>query len=153
MAKFKAPSAAVLTARAKKAGRAGTEKARIQWFIKEVLNKHRITMRGRMFLAVSLLRDKTSKNISRPVTKGKAGRVTNRSKPGEFPKAETTQLLLSIFSDVRTSRSQVIEGFVGTPLDYGVILETSKRLDRPFLVRTLNEEMSTIRKILTGPIR
>lgn len=153
MAKFKAPSAAVLTARAKKAGRAGGEKARIQWFIKEVLNKHKITMRGRMFLAVSLLRDKISKNISRPVTKGKAGRVTDRSKKGEFPKAETTNLLLTIFGDVRTRSRQIVEGHVGTPVDYGVILETSKKLDRSFMVRTLNEELPIIRKILTGPIR
>ena len=57
----------------------------------------------------------------------------------------------TIFADVRETSPGVNDGFVGTPLDYGLILETSERLDRSFLVRTLQEEFDTTRRVLTQP--
>jgi len=79
-------------------------------------------------------------------------RVTNRSKAGEFPKADTTQLLKSIFASYKEGNG-VFDGYVGTTLDYGLILETSVRLRRSFLVRTLRRHHYEVHKILSGPIR
>lgn len=72
--------------------------------------------------------------------------VTNRSKPGEFPKADYPLLMKTIFGEVITTSPGVYDGFVGTPLDYGLILET--RLDRAFLTRTFNEELDALRRII-----
>ena len=151
----KGPSAAVMAARGRRGATAGRRDVRWEWFNKEVVDKVGMTMKGRMMLATDFLRNKVVKNISRPVTKGtgpRGGRmVTNRSKPGEFPKAETALLMKSIFSEVRSGGKDIWDGFVGTPLDYGVILEL--RMNRSFLVRTLNEELPSVRRILTGPIK
>ena len=151
-------SAAVLAARARRVAGKGASEARIEWFIAEVAEKLAITMRRRVEMATFMVKDKVVQNISRPVTKtkgSKSGRivVTNRSKGGEFPKADTTQLMKGIFAGVRQVSKGNFEGFVGTPLDYGAILETNKRLNRSFLVRTLREEQSKVNRILTGPIK
>ena len=68
----------------------------------------------------------------------------------EFPKADTTQLMKTIFNVIEV-RGNIIEGHIGTPMDYGLILEV--KLDRSFLKRTLLEESSSIKRILTGPIK
>ena len=57
----------------------------------------------------------------------------------------------TIISHTRRVSKNVSEGFVGTTLDYGLILET--QMGRSFLVRTLNENKALIRKVLTGPIK
>lgn len=154
MAKFKQPSAAVLAARARRGQQAADRSARIEWFIKEVSDKVEMTLEQRVKLATQFLKDKIVRNISRPVTKGigsRGGRVVrDRSKPGEFPKADTTQLMKTIFDDY-TSQDHTFLGHVGTPLDYGLILETKR--DRSFLKRSLEEESGTIKRILTGPIK
>ena len=154
MAKFKQPSAAVLAARARRGQQAADRSARIEWFIKEVSDKVAMSLQDRVKLATQFLKDKITRNISRPVTKGtgpRGGRVVrDRSKPGEFPKADTTQLMKTLFDDY-TSQDQTFLGHVGTPLDYGLILETKR--DRSFLKRTLDEESHTIKRILTGPIK
>lgn len=49
--------------------------------------------------------------------------------------------------------ARVYEGFVGTPLDYGLVLEVSKKLDRSFLKRTLDEERPLVMRLLLGPIK
>lgn len=148
------PSAAVLAARQRAVVGAKAARFRIEWFIKNVSDKVQLTMKQRVTLAASILRDRVVQNISVPVTKGTGplgGRVvTNRSKPGEFPRADTTQLMKTIFDDVRFS-SGAWEGYVGTPLDYGLILET--KMNRLLLVRTLAETRPVITKILTGPIK
>jgi len=114
-----------------------------------------MTMKQRVKLATHLLQDKVVRNISRPVTKttGPRGgrRITDRSKAGEFPKADTTQLMKSIFSEVRETGPGYFDGFVGTTLDYGAILEV--RMNRSFLVKTLNEELGKVRRILSGPMK
>ena len=127
---------------------------RVDWFIRGMQKNVNLTMKQRVKVAVAFLKDRVVRNISRAVTKGtgpRGGRVvTGRSQPGEFPKADTTQLMKSIFGDVRIVAGNV-DGFVGTPLDYGLILET--KLDRSFLQRTLREERQRITSILTRPIR
>ena len=158
------PSAAVLAARARRSGAGAERAARIDWFADNVIDKVAMTLRQRTKIATDMLKDQVVRNISRPVTKLKTGggrdsagrflktsqKVTDRSKPGEFPKADTTQLMKTIFSDTVKTASGY-EGYVGTPLDYGVILET--RRQRSFLVRTLNEMRPQITRILTGPIK
>jgi hypothetical protein len=152
-----AANPAVKAARSRRVASAARDDVRIESFVDKVARDITLTMRQRMHLTVSFLRSRVVKNISVPVKKEKSAKtgrivVTQRSKRGEFPRADTTQLMKTIFGDVDVSRG-VIDGFIGTPLDYGVILETSKRLDRSFLVRTLREERPRITKMLTGPIR
>ena len=144
------PSAAVLAARARRSGAGAERAARMDWFANNVIDKVAMTLQQRTKIATEMLKDQVVRNISRPVTKHRGGIVTGRSKPGEFPKADTTQLMKTIFSDTVKTVSGY-EGYVGTPLDYGVILET--RRQRSFLVRTLNEMRPQITRILTGPIK
>jgi hypothetical protein len=119
----------------------------LEWFGREVANDVRITMRARMLLAVRLLRDRTVKNISIPVTKerGPTGRirVTERSEPGEYPRADTTRLMKDIFAEVDEGRARF-----GTTLDYGLALEVSQRLNRRFLMRTFEEMIPVVRNVL-----
>lgn len=145
-------SAAVAAAQARRGQRTDVE---VQWFIRQVQQRVTLHMRSRVTIAAEYLKSKVVRNISRPVYKltgPRGGRVvTNRSKPGEFPKAETSQLMRTIFADVK-GRGDTVDAYVGTPLDYGLILETSPRLDRSFLRRTFNEEQSNIKRILTVPV-
>lgn len=156
-ATFRAPSEAVLAARERRAATSANADVRIEWFIQNVTSKLQMTAKQRVLLATNYLRDRVVKNISRPVTVGvgpRGGRVVvDRSKPGEYPKADTTQLLKSIFAEVRETSPGDWTGYVGTALDYGIILETSMRLDRAFLVPTLNAERAILQKFLTGPTK
>jgi hypothetical protein len=141
-------------------------KAKINWHGQKVKRNIRLGMEQRIKLAAMMLRDQTVRNISRPVTKIKGRRrdskgkfrsatrvdPTSRSKPGEFPKADTTRLMKDIFwqEDNRFFRGP--GAIIGTTLDYGAILELSSRLDRSFLRRTHREQLGRIRQILlTGP--
>lgn len=150
----KAPSAAILAARARRGQQTAARAVRIEWFIKEVSDKVELTLQERVKIATQFVKNQVIRNISRPVTKGKGPRggkrITDRSKLGEFPKADTTQLIKTIF-DYYREQPHGFTGYVGTPLDYGFILET--KLDRSFLKRTLEEEMPTIKRVLTGPIK
>jgi hypothetical protein len=122
-------------------------------FVDDVSKRIDLTIRQRVTIAVNYLQGKIVKNISVPVTKvviGKRVRVTERSKPGEFPRADTTQLMKTVFCGVTEDGPGAIMGYVGTPLSYGLELETTK--DRRFLTRTLDEERETVVKILTGPV-
>ena len=148
------PSPAVLNARNRRTTADAARVVRWEWFIKNVSDKVSLTMTRRLTMATQYLLTKVTQNISRPVTKGvgpRGGRIVlDRSLPGEYPKADSTQLLKTVFSDIKQLGGGNVEGFIGTPLDYGLILET--RLNRSFLVRTLNEERAKITKLLTGPI-
>ena len=145
-------SAATESATLRRAVRGAKGSVRFQWFINEVNSTIQLTMRQRVVLATELVRSRVVRNISIPVTRGSGGQVIQRSKPGEFPRADTTTLKKDIFG-ITLSRGGVSDGFVGTTLDYGLILEISKRFDRSFLLRTFKEELPVIRKILTGPIK
>ncbi len=156
-AKTATPSAAVQAARARRGTQAAARDVRVEWFLENVVQKLDLTFEQRVRLAVGYLQDKIVRNISKPVGKGKGARsgrmvVTERSKPGEYPRADTTLLMKSIIGEVRQGKDGSWEGYVGTPLDYGLVLETSERLDRGFLVRTLQEQAGVITRILVGRI-
>lgn len=162
---------AIEKARQRRLDRAAEQSAKTEWFIDQVSNKVTLTVKARIKLATELVRNKTVVNISRPVTKEvvtrftkvqgangktrkkkvKRVRVSDRSKPGEYPKADTTQLMKTIFGTVVETSPGIWDGYVGTPIDYGVILEL--KMDRSFLVRTLREELSKVMKIITGPMK
>jgi hypothetical protein len=153
----------VTAAQARRINRAAEKAVRIEWYLREVVGKVKMTMQQRVSLATEYVKTKTIKNISIPVVKGirardgkgrfrKAG-VLERSKPGEFPRADTTRLMKDVFKEVQNDRRGNPVGYVGTTLDYGAILETSKRLNRSFLLRTFKEESRTIRRIMTGPMQ
>lgn len=130
---------------------AGKKSATVEWFGDRLFRYISLTMRKRTQLATAHLKAKIVANISVPVVYQIAGPPT-RSKFGEFPRQDTGDLMRSIHSGVRTIAPGKYEGFVGTSLFYGVILENSERLNRTYLKRTLEEESDTIHKILTGPM-
>jgi hypothetical protein len=159
-------SDAVQRAYARRAAR----KCHIEWFIDNVANKLAMDMRTRVKVATELAMTSVVRNISRPVTKTRMKRkrdttrfkgggpkgssytkVTDRSKAGEFPKADTTQLRKSIFRDLKQIAKGNYEGYVGTPLDYGLVLEM--RMDRSFLLKTLGEIRSRVMRMLSGPVK
>lgn len=127
---------------------------RLEWLGQQVHAGIKMTVRQRVIVATQLLRDQVVINISKPVRKiagGSRGRTrvdpTSRSKPGEFPRADTTRLMKDVFSDVREEPgSGKIVGRVAITLDYGLVLETL--MDRSFLVRTLNEMRGKLAKTL-----
>ena len=134
--------------------RAGRE-VKIKWFIKEANDKVSLTMKKRTQLASALVYDVVVRNISVAVKKetGPRGRVivTQRSTEGEFPRADTNRLLKDIFWDVKNEGRGNWVGYVGTTLDYGLILEL--KMNRSFLKRTLDENRSLVNALLTGPIK
>lgn len=146
-------SPAVQAARARRKGRAGRTSVEVQSFVDEVSKRIDLTLKQRMTIAVAFLQDQIVKNISVPVTKVVIGGktvVTERSKRGEYPRADTTQLMKTIFWDVRESSPGRITGHVGTPVWYSLPLELM--MQRQFMTRTLDEQRTNIVKILTGPI-
>lgn len=156
-AKTATPSAAVQAARVRRGAQAAARDVRVEWLLQNVVQKLDLTFEQRVRLAVGHLQDKVVRNIAKPVGKGKSVRsgrivVTERSKPGEYPRADTTLLMKSIIGEVRRERDGSWGGYVGTPLDYGLVLETSERLDRGFLVRTLQEQAGVITRFLVGRI-
>ena len=148
------PPAVVVEARNRRRTSAAAGGVRFEWFIREVSDKVAMALEERVRLATAHLLSAVVQNISSLVTKSRGPRgghvVTDRSRPGEFPKADTTQLMKTTFSDVQNFGNGVVDGYVGTPLDYGLILET--QMNRSFLVRSLNEENNNITRILTGPL-
>ena len=146
-----------IAARSRRADRAGRVEARLEWHGDKVRNHLDTCLEQRVHITTEFLKNNIVRNISIPVMKEtgvRSGRmvVTERSKPGEFPRADAPLLMKTIFAVGPNREGNRIVGHVGTPLDYGAILETSKRLDRSFLVRTLTENRSAIEKILTGRI-
>ncbi len=146
-------------ARADITSRAASDAVRMEWFLKEVSDKITLTLHERVKLATEYVRSKVVKNISKPVSKKRVrvkstGRTYtrryNRSKPGQYPRADTTLLMKTIFTDVVRLSDSVSDGRVGTPLDYGLTLELLK--NRSFLVRTLYAEKRNIERLITGPI-
>lgn len=127
-------------------------RVRLEWLGQQVEAGLNLTMRARVRLAAQLLRDKVVINLSTPVRKYRSPRTgrtvvdpTSRSRPGEFPRADTTRLMKDVYYEVAASGMRAI---VGTTLDYGLLLETV--MNRSFLRRTLNEMEGPIRTILTS---
>lgn len=154
MASFTQTIGAISAARSRRTATALKEIIRIEWFITQVSNKVRGTMRQRIRVATALLKNHVVNNISTEVIKSQGPRggtiVTGRSKRGEFPHADTLRLMRSIISGTVADRTGPW-GWVGTTEEHGLLLET--KMNRSFLVRTLNEQRGNIVRILTGPIR
>jgi len=142
-----------------KATAAGRRSTYIEWKIREVVDSIALTMRARVKIATELIHSRVVINISKPVGRNAKGRVIQRSKPGEYPRAETTQLMKSVESWVQVPRRRVAEGIIQAKViapggaDYAAILEKWKKLDRNYLIRTLNENRALVIKVLTGPIK
>ncbi len=131
-----------------------SKNVRIQWFIDNVTNTVRVALRNRMKIATSLVKNSVIKNISVPVvkvnTQSGGSKVVERSKRGEFPRADSTKLMRTLITDVRTLSNGDVLGHIGTPQAYSIPLELE--LERQFLTRTLFEELPRIKRILLGPI-
>lgn len=149
-------SQAVNAARARRGAGDAAAAARDEWFVDSVQKSASLTMQQRTLVAVNYLRDKIVKNISIPVVKetNSSGEVvvTVRSKPGEYPRADTTTLMKTMFSGVDNSDRNYIDGFVGTPLDYGLELEVDATRDRVFMMRTFHEQLTNITRIFNSPL-
>lgn len=117
-----------------------------QWFIKQTTDKINSALRNRMEGTISFLKNKTISNISVPVVR--VGGVVERSSRGEFPRADTLQLKSTLITEVKVVSPGIVDGFLGSPMDYSLILE--QRLDRRFLSRTLFEELKNVKKSLVG---
>jgi hypothetical protein len=136
---------------------------RVTMYIQKVVNKTTLTAGQRVRIAGQLLQDKTRVNLSRPVRKIRKTKwiydannqkvkftatyvdPRSRSKPGEFPRADTTRLMKDIFHN-HDPGGPVSR--IGTTLKYGLLLEV--KYNRSFLRRTLNEMRASILLILQG---
>jgi hypothetical protein len=61
-------------------------------------------------------------------------------------------LMKTINQGVDKLSDNIIDGWVGTPLDYGVRLELSQKLNRSYFRRTFHEELRKMARMLTGTI-
>ena len=128
---------------------------KIKLFIENTLKKKALTVAQRVRIAGQFLHDKVKVNLSRPVrkiTSRVTKRVTvdrnSRSKPGEFPRADTTRLMKDVFHVHDNDNPLHPSSKIGTTLKYGLLLEVA--MNRSFLRRTLNELRSRILQILQG---
>ena len=159
MAKVKS-NLAIERGRARRVASTEKRRVRFKWMLDKVMAKVSLDVESRVRLATVYLHSQVVLNISRPVmktvrritrgpNKGKRRTVvSNRSKAGEYPKADTTRLMADVFQEVAQESPGRYVGYVGTTLDYGVILETNSRLDRRWLTRTLFEEADNMGSII-----
>lgn len=117
---------------------------KIEFFTREIERQLITGLDRRTKLATKLLADKAKVNISLPVSRSASGQVIQRSRPGEYPRLETSRLMKDLF----ITRQGPAWYRLGTSLDYGLILETM--LNRSFLRRTLMELRNQIRRILVS---
>lgn len=141
---------AVEAARVRRREHQAQEFSSTEYFINEVSDKIHMTLEQRMRVAVEYLRTKVTKNISIPVERDMLGNVTQRSLPGEYPRMETRMLQKTIFGETVVKSKHSIQGYLGTPMWYAIPLELE--MNRSFLLRTFNEELGRVKRILTGPI-
>ena len=128
---------------------------KVNLFIKETLKKKALTVAQRVRIAGQFVHDKVKVNLSRPVRKIK-GRISkrtvvdpnSRSKPGEYPRADTTRLMKDVFHIHDKGDPLNPSSKIGTTLAYGLRLEVA--MNRSFLRRTLNELRSQVLLILQG---
>lgn len=122
---------------------------RQEWFVQQVLAHTSMTIRQRAMVGADYLRSRIVRNISKSVHENIGGvDMVVRSAPGEYPRADTTTLMKSIFTDMKSYGPMVWEGYVGTPVYYSISLELF--MDRSFLRRTFLEEFETLKAVVTG---
>lgn len=145
---------AAVEAASRKQGKYGGRKYEIKWNGARMLKVMELEFSKRLRVASQLVKDQVKRNLSKPVLKyesPKTERIVvlreSRSKPGEFPRQETSTLMRDIFSElVAPDAAGLRKAVVGTTLGYGLRLETKMR--RSFLRRTLNEMLPTVQRIL-----
>jgi hypothetical protein len=114
----------------------------------KVLGEH---LKNRHIMELSVPVVKARKKRRRTTSRGTKGssytyaEPDSRSKPGEYPRAETGELRRNTFSEVSLEIG-FIKLEVGTSKKYGEMLET--KMDRKGLRATLISSMPDIRKIL-----
>lgn len=125
---------------------------RVEWLGDRLRRNIRMGMEQRLKVTAQLLRDRVVINISIPVVKERrkiGGKtvtvVTERSKPGEYPRADTTRLMKDIFWELRPEEQSAR---VGSTLHYAIPLEL--RMNRSFLRRTLFETQNQLGLILAS---
>ena len=129
---------------------------RMEWFGKNVNSVISREMKSRVKVATKFLQANVRRNISVPVATSigpRGGIIKERSKPGEFPRKDFGNLWKDIFGITQTTSRGVFDGFVGTTLSYGAILEVWPKINRAFLVPTLFQSQGVIKNILTAPIK
>ena len=109
--------------------------ATIRWHPQRAERVVKKQMERKFKIAGVKIENQVKKNISTSTA------AHGPSKPGEFPHLDTGRLRASIFHDVFWEGS-VLLCRVGTPLDYGLILEYN---GRSFLRRTLTEMWPALR--------
>ncbi len=127
---------------------------RTMWFTNEVNSKIVSIVANRVGIATRFVANKVLRNISIPVeriTGSRGGEIVVRSRPGEFPRKDTAALKRTLITDIKRMTPNIIDGFVGSPMDYSLVLELD--LSRKFLSRTLNEERGKVLDIIIKPIR
>ena len=128
---------------------------RMEWHGPLMISIINAAMLTRSKMAENHLKSKIVSNISTPVT-GRVNRTwtrsgnTGRSRPGEFPRAETRRLMGSIVSTVDIAGPGIYDVSVGSTASYATPLELA--MDRSFLKRTMEEETQQILAILSRPI-
>ena len=136
--------------------------AAVSWNSQAVMGPAIRAVIARMKLSGEHLKNAHIMNLSAPVTKIKRKRrrttsrgtkgssytyvdPTSRSKPGEYPRADTGELRRNTFSDVEV-QGPIVTLIVGTSKKYGERLET--KMDRKGLRSTLLEELGTVNQIM-----
>ena len=126
----------------------------MKWHGEEAMRRIRTEAGNRVDMAARFVRDRAKELVSRdqPVRiyakgAGRSRKGLDPSKPGEPPKKVSGHLRINIKKDMDRAR---IEARVGTNVPYGKWLEfgTRKMKPRPWLRRTLTENMGEIRRLL-----
>jgi len=135
----------------------------IKWVGGKPMASLQIVVQTKMLKRLELigmhLQKSLMKKLGKPVTKGKRTRfrstsrgaagssytfASNRSKAGEYPRADSTNLMTGVFYDViKNPVSPSVR--VGHQAKYGVILE--EKLNRKLLRANLYEEMAFIQRV------
>lgn len=123
---------------------------RLDWFGLKVTQSLRQQTLVKLKAAGDHLLAKTKDNISIDVVRLAGGKVI-RSKPGEYPRRDTKRLQQTLRGALDL---KALEARVESPMDYALKLEAQgvKGGDRPWLTRTLQEELPTIQAIMDRPI-
>ena len=122
----------------------------VQWYGKFVFSRVNLEIGRRVIITTGLLKKSILFNISIPVDILPNGAKV-RSLSGEFPRRDFGPLMNTMLSGVSQIRLGVHEGYVGTPLDYGVRLEL--HMNRSFLLRTFYQKLGVIQTMLIKPMR
>lgn len=126
---------------------------RVEWFGQRVWQTVDRSMHNRMRKVGAHVANKIRKNISVRVVKLGGGRKI-RSLPGEYPRQETGRLKQSINWTIReTPTGKELRVWAARPYTEFLELGTRKMSPRPFLSRTVREEMPTIRRMMLEPFK